>query len=118
MNSNKQEIQIKDLKIDENIAYFLGVLHSDGCIYFFNDKKKNRLIIRLILQVGTKSIPMAIQFKKILLDYFGKKVNLRKIPHKNLYVIQTSINRVWHLFKHWNKYQIPGKIKNDIIRKR
>ena len=32
--------QIRDVEIDEDIAYLIGVLHSDGCIYRFFDKKK------------------------------------------------------------------------------
>lgn len=113
MNFKNQETQNEDFKIDENIAYFIGVLHSDGCIYVFNDKKRNRKQIRLSLMVGCKSIPMAIKFQKILLEYFGKTVNLRKIPNKNAYSIQTSINRVWHIFQHWDNYNLPDNIKNS-----
>ncbi len=49
------------IELDENIAYFIGVLHSDGCIYVFNDKKRNRQSMRLNLTVGEKSIPMALK---------------------------------------------------------
>jgi len=57
MNSTKKEIQNKDFVIDSNIAYFIGVLHSDGCIYLFNDNRRNKKVRRLILGVGSKSIP-------------------------------------------------------------
>lgn len=29
------------MQLDENLAYLIGVLHSDGSIYIFEDKKKN-----------------------------------------------------------------------------
>ena len=103
----------QEFKIDENIAYFIGVLHSDGCIYVFNDKKRNRKQIRLNLTVGNKSIPMALKFKNILKDYFSKTVNLRKVPNKSSYVIQTSINRVWHIFQGWNSEKVPKEIKKN-----
>ena len=113
MNFKNQETQNEDFKIDENIAYFIGVLHSDGCIYVFNDKKRNRKQIRLSLRIGYKSIPMAIKFQKILLEYFRKTANLRKIPNKDAYCIQTSINRVWHIFQHWDNSNIPSDIKTS-----
>lgn len=116
MNSTNQEIKNEDFSIDENIAYFIGVLHSDGCIYIFNDKKRNKKQIRLILGIGSKSIPMALKFKKILFDYFGRTVNLRKIPNRDAYAIQTSINSIWHIFENWDNMKIPKQIgKNKVI---
>jgi len=100
------------MKVDKNIAYFIGVLHSDGCIYFFNDKKRNRTQIRLILQIGTKSIPMALKFQKILFDSFNRTVNLRKLPGRDAYKIQTSINKLWDIFQKWNT-SIPEEITTN-----
>ena len=107
----KPEVQNKDIKIDENIAYFIGVLHSDACIYVFEDKTQNRQVIRLSLQIGDKSIPMAYKFKQIFFDYFGRTVNLRKIPNKPGHSIQTSINRIRHIIVPWDNYKIPLEIK-------
>ncbi|MBW2982620.1 hypothetical protein KY343_07080 [Candidatus Woesearchaeota archaeon] len=112
MNFKNKEIYNKDFKIDNNIAYFIGILHSDGCIYNLFDKKRDRKIIRLNLTIGKKSISMALKFKKILFDYFNRTVNLRKVPNKNSYVIQTSINRIKHVLKNWNE-KIPLEIKRD-----
>lgn len=110
---NNQIINNKEFRIDETVAYFIGVLHSDGCIYIFNDKKYNRKVIRLSLNVGEKSIPMAMKFKEILSDYFDRTVNLRKVPNKNSFVIQTSINRLYNVFKKWENNQLPNEIKKD-----
>jgi hypothetical protein len=108
MNFNKN-----NFRIDKDVAYFLGVLHSDGCIYFFNNKKENRKQIRLNLTIGKKSIPMALKFQRILSTHFNRTVNLRKVPNKEAYVIQTSINRLWYLFKNWKDQNIPREIKDS-----
>lgn len=99
--------------INEDLAYFIGVLHSDGCIYNFYNKKRDRLQIRLILSIASISIPMALKFKEILFNHFNRTVNLRKRPNKNLYVIQTSINKDWHIFEKWAKQKIPSEIKSN-----
>jgi len=99
--------------INKNIAYFIGVLHSDGSIYVFNDKKRNRKQIRLNLTVGKKSLEMSKKFQYILKRYFNKTVNIRKKPNHNSYIIQTSINKTWHIFSEWTKYNIPNEIKNN-----
>ena len=59
-------MELQKMKINSNVAYLIGVLHSDGCIYRFHDKKRNRTQIRLNLTVGEKSLPMSRKFQKIL----------------------------------------------------
>jgi hypothetical protein len=108
--------KLDNFKINNNVAYFLGVLHSDGCIYTFNNKVTNRKQIRINLGVGKRSIPMSKKFAQIFLSSFGRTVNIRKVPNKESYVIQTSINRLWYLFKNWNNEKIPIEIqKNKIL---
>ena len=113
MNYSKNKL--KNFEIDKDISYFLGVLHSDGCIYFFNDKKRNRKQIRLNLTVGKKSIPMASKFQRILCTHFNRTVNLRKIPNKEAYAIQTSVNRLWYIFKNWTNQNIPQEINDNCV---
>ena len=86
--------QSKNVTINEDVAYLMGVLQSDGCIYNFYDKKRKKMYTRLILTVAPKSLPMAIRFQKILSQYFGITVNLRNIPNTHYYRIQASINRL------------------------
>lgn len=101
------------IRVDENLAYFIGVLQSDGCLYLFFDKKKNWKSIRLSLYVAQKSLPMSRKFKNMFREKFGRDVNIRKVPNKNLYAIQTSINSLYHIFSEWNEYKIPFEIKQD-----
>ena len=114
-NINNQKLELEEFKIDTNIAYFIGVLHSDGYIYTFNDRKRKRKQIRLGLQIGRKSIPMAMKFKKILFDYFGKTVNIRLKPNTNLLCIQTSVNRIWNILQNWGRGKLPVEIKANKI---
>lgn len=113
MNCNDVLIGKPALNIDTNLVYFIGVLNSDGYIYIFNDKKRNRRQIRLGLEIGTKSITMGLKFKNILFNYFGKSVNLRQRQNRTTLSLQTSINKCWNLFKNWNNGKIPEDIKND-----
>ena len=109
---NNQNNKTK-VKINEDISYLIGVLHSDGCIYRFKSKKRNFDSIRINLHVAHKSLPMIIKFQEIFLKYFNRRVNIRKVPNKNAYVIQTSINRIYYIFKEWEKGQIPIEINNN-----
>ena len=113
MNPNNKEIPNCSIKINKDIAYFIGVLHSDGYIYIFNDKRRNRNQIRLGLEIGTKSITMALKFKKILQDYFGKYVHLRQRPNRTTLNLQTSINKFWDVFRNWNDGKLPDDIQGN-----
>ncbi len=106
---------INNVKIDEDIAYLIGVLQSDGCIYEFYDKKRNRLHIRLNLGVGKNSLPMSEKFKQTLKKSLNITVNIRKAPSaKNAYVIQTSINRTAEIFREWKKEELNNEISQNI----
>ena len=105
----------RKMKIDWKIAYFIGVLHSDAHIYKFNNKKEGSVRNRLLLQIGPKSLPMANKFKQILYTKFGRDVNIRKLPNKEAYKIQASINLIYPLLKNWQKYNLPLEIKEDSL---
>lgn len=102
------------MKIDKELAYFIGVLHSDGCIYRFEDKERKRVSMRLNLTIASKSLPMAYEFQRILSSKFSRVVNVRKVPNKNSYVIQTSINRLYPTLKNWINYALPQEIKSNV----
>ena len=107
--------QSQNITINADIAYLIGVLQSDGCIYEFYDKKRNRKQIRLNLTIGEKSFPMSEKFKCILEKSLGIHVNIRKSPSaKNAYIIQTSINRTAHIFREWKKEELDNEISNRI----
>lgn len=107
--------QPANITISEDIAYLIGVLQSDGCIYEFYDKKRQRKQIRLSLEVGKNSLPMSEKFKHILEKTLDIHVNIRKSPSaKNAYIIQTSINRKAELFREWKKEELNNSINSRI----
>ncbi|MGV8171782.1 MAG: LAGLIDADG family homing endonuclease [Candidatus Woesearchaeota archaeon] len=107
--------QSQNIIITEDIAYLIGVLQSDGCIYNFYDKKEGRNRIRLSLGVGKNSLPMSEKFKQTLEKILGIHVNIRKSPAaKNAYIIQTSINRTACIFIDWKKEALNNEIRSQI----
>jgi hypothetical protein len=103
-----------DIEIDEKIAYFIGVLHSDGCLYEFYDKKRNRKQIRLNLTISKRSLPMAVKFKEILAEKLNRKLNIRKKPCDGSFCMQTSVNRLAPIFKEWMKEELNNEISERI----
>lgn len=88
--------------MNENIAYFIGVLHTDGCIYSFENVKRNNIQHRFRLQASEKSLPMLEKVQEILIKEFGRKLKihfdgLNKYGTK-IFSIQTSINRLKQRF--------------------
>ncbi len=100
------------MKIDISLAYFIGVIHSDGYIYSFFHKKRNNTIIRVHLTVAKRSLPMALKFQRILLHSLNRNVCIWKQKGVNLYSIQTSVNKFGNLFLDW-KRDIPKEIQKS-----
>lgn len=86
-------------KINENVAYLIGVLNSDGYLYLFLDKKRNRKIYRLRIDVAGKSLPMIKKFEAIFNETFGKEVHVYDNQRWNRYEFGTSINQLRSFFK-------------------
>lgn len=106
-------LDTQTIEINQNVAYLIGVLHSDGYTYVFNDKKRNKTIMRIRLTIGGKSLPMVIKFQSILLCSFGKRVSIYKARIHNRYVLETSVNKMWNMFQGW-KESIPAPIKEGV----
>jgi hypothetical protein len=92
-------------------AYFAGVLQSDGCIYSF--LSKNKIIYRLNITVGSKSIEMLEKSSKVLATSFNRQVNIRKVPLKNSFAIQTSVNRDMPYLARIKKLRVPSEFSAD-----
>ncbi|MEM3455198.1 MAG: LAGLIDADG family homing endonuclease [Candidatus Micrarchaeia archaeon] len=84
--------------MNSDIAYFIGVLHSDGYIYTFHDKKSNKNYLRIVFNVSEKSLPMIQRVQTILQTQFGKWTKIQKRRRQEIYYLQTSIKRSATLF--------------------
>jgi len=105
--------------MNENIAYFIGVLHSDATLYVFNDRKRNRVQHRFRLEVGKKSLPMVTKIQQILKKEFGRKLKIQFLERREYgskyFYLQTSINKLLPAFSEIgiDKKSIPKWISSD-----
>lgn len=65
----------------EDLAYFVGVLHTDGCICTYRFRNETRH--RYYLDVGKKSMPMLEKINDVFHEEFGRTLKIRKKLHKN-----------------------------------
>lgn len=101
-----------NLNFDKTLAYFIGVLQSDGSIYFYYNKKEKRTRIMLNLAVSEKSLPMLMAFQDGLSTKFNRKLEIRK-NYRGYFEMKTTINRLFFIFKKWDNYQIDREIEED-----
>ena len=100
----------------DDLAYFVGVLHTDGCIctYRFRDNIRHRYI----LSVGKKSMPMLKKTRDIFHEEFGRTLKIRKQLHKNenpTFLIEVGIANLRDIFAKWeiDKRRLAPWIKNS-----
>jgi len=100
----------------EDIAYFVGVLHTDGCIFTYSFGNKTRH--RYILDVGKKSIPMLKKTRDIFYERFGRTLKIRKKLHKNenpTFLIEVDVANLRDVFARLkiDKKKLAPWIKNN-----
>lgn len=100
------------MEIDEDLAYLIGALHSDGCIYKFYDKKEKFTRIRLMFVVSKKSLPMLQAFRDIFHKKFDRNLNIRNRKNGQ-FELATSINKIYHIFRDWKRYNLDESIENS-----
>jgi len=105
--------------MNENISYFIGVLHTDASIYVFHNKKRDSVQHRFRLEVGEKSLPMLKKTRRILKFEFNRNLKVY-FEGKNeygtkMFCLQTSINKLLPLFKELkiDKHTVPSYILSD-----
>lgn len=79
----------------QDLAYWLGVLHSDGKRVCYTVKKNGKSSLRweLALEVAPKSLPMLEKFRRIFEFKFGRKLKIHRLSNGN-YKIGTSIKKL------------------------
>lgn len=101
------------------VAYFVGVLHTDGSIFKYYNKSKKRNVFRLEVKVGEKSLPMVQKTCDILNKEFHLQLNVRYEGRNKygtkMFAIKTEINRLILLFNDLeiNKNKFPLWIENN-----
>lgn len=82
-----------DIQKSIQFAYLCGVLHSDGCVYFFREKP------RITISVSKKSLPMLNKFQNLFNEYFSKNSHYRSSHMGSRFVFQPSIVKIWPCLK-------------------
>ena len=99
-----------------NICYLTGVLQTDGCIYKFEDKKRNKIIHRFRIKVSKKSLPMLSKIKEILKQEFDRDVSVLKLGineyGKEVFSLEANITSLLPKFE---KLGISKKILSNSI---
>ena len=82
--------------MNTNIAYFIGVLHSDGSLYHY--LFRNRVRHRFELFVGERSLPMLRKTRRIISSEFSRKLKIMDRGFVNsterMFSLQLSVTRL------------------------
>jgi hypothetical protein len=88
---------ICDLK-SPKLAYAIGALQGDGCLYQYKSKTRGRCITRHILMMEAKDIEMVKNVAEIFAELFGKKRRIYK-KKTGVYGISYSVKTELDFFK-------------------
>ena len=97
--------------VNTKIAYLLGALHSDGCVYQFYDKREERIRYRLLFKgMSERSLPLLKECQLILDKELNRKLNIRK-DKKGYFNMETCINNLPWLITY--NYDIPSEVRKN-----
>jgi hypothetical protein len=71
-----------DIKPSEELAYWIGVVQTDGCLNVYHDKRRNKTCMRISVDVGKKSLPMLEKFRNISETNLGSKIRIYKCKNE------------------------------------
>lgn len=109
---------MKSSNVNEDIAYFIGVLHTDASIFDYTFRGTIRS--RYSLEIGEKSIPMLNRIRQIFNKRFNRSSKMRIRSHLGenpTFLIELNIKNLkeeFHKFK-IDKNKIPIWIQNDKV---
>jgi hypothetical protein len=66
-------------KFDEELAYWVGIVQTDGCIVKYVPKNRKTERIEISMEVSKKSLPMLRKFKEICQTYLKRKCKIWKV---------------------------------------
>lgn len=84
----------------EELAYWIGVAQSDGCLSRI--KWKNKIIFRVKSKVGIKSLPMLKKFQELSGLLFDRNAKIFKVRKKPYFTFQFGAKTLLTLFNELN----------------
>lgn len=82
-----------EIKPSEELAYWVGVAQSDGCLKFYRNKHTGRTDVRVSLHVAKKSVPMSLKFQKISSDVLNRRSMIWK-GRGHLYYFHIGVGKI------------------------
>jgi hypothetical protein len=83
----------------EGLAYWTGVVQSDGCLKTYFDKKKNNLKYLISFNVAKKSLPMLEKFRDLSTAILNRNANIFKMNYCEIWSFHISVKKLLENFK-------------------
>ena len=84
---------------NENVAYWIGAVQSDGCYKTYTEKKRNITRHLISFHVSKKSLPMVRKFQFISKNIFNRNSKIFKIDKSNTWEMHIGIAKLIEDFK-------------------
>lgn len=77
----------------EELAYWVGVAQSDGCLKFYKNKNTGIVDARVSLHVAEKSVPMSLEFQRVSSNILGRHSKIWK-GRGHLYYFHIGVRKI------------------------
>ncbi len=100
MNAKNYDEINENIRLSEDLAYWVGVVQTDGYLKQFVNKTRNNGRIQYYVKLGVvKSIPMLEKFRKISMSIFGCRGSMWKYEKTNYIEYKFGASKLLPLFK-------------------
>ena len=80
------------------LAYWVGVVQSDGSLKIYNEKGRKNPRYRISLSVSKESLPMLIKSQRICKDVFNRNIKIFKSKTREIWNLNIRIKSLLKLF--------------------
>ena len=91
-------MELPIVKPSEELAYLVGVMQGDGCLYKYKDGKKKKQYTRIVLMLGAKDIEMVKTARDIFAKLFEREIRICK-KSTGIFDFHASVKTLLPTFK-------------------
>jgi len=84
---------------NENLAYWIGVVQSDGCFKTYFEKRRSSLRNLISFTIGRNSLPMLQKFQSLSRTLFNRNAQIFKANNIEKWYFQISVKELLGDFK-------------------
>jgi len=104
------------IEASEELAYWMGVVQSDGCFSIINRKYRKESGYGISLGVGKKSLPMLYKFKELCKILFNRDSKINKSKNRESWNFKIGVKRLLPQFENLDiSFKDPPKPPNLCI---